>query len=460
MKQKLFHLLIMAFCLLWATPKANAGDHPEAHFGDFGIKHMPTVQAYQEAYLGKIVMYLPTSPNPSYNDTNEFQKDRKGKFKTEYKIAKISGNDKKVKFELVEVANPKIKIKFTFYNQYEYYSYGDYTYCLTDKYTIPFVVVDALNDANQNNPNIGRAYQAAGNDKALEIVGIVMDATYSPKVGILEKDAYPEPCFKVRNNLINKDFVWPISEIDVFNNIGKVLTHPKVKASYEVIGLTKGKISSYSDNLSTLYIVRNSDTGETKEVSDLEKEPFVEDISGKYVATLSKVEKPSNPSVRYGKTTEITDEKGITKYSYVDDYIDIIIFALSDQFSFVLKNVSDNTIKVVWNEAVFVDSDGSTSKIMHVGTKYSQREGDQPASTIIKGAKIDDVATPTKNVRYSDYLKEWVTESMFPRKPALDVEPIRLMLPIAVKDVTNEYIFEFNIKYIYNHPERLNLDTE
>ena len=167
---------------------------------------------------------------------------------------------------------------------------------------------------------------------------------------------------------------------------------------------------------------------------------FLDDLSGKYVSILTKVEKPSNPAIRYGKTTVIEDDKKVSKYSYVDNIIDIIILGTSQQFDFILKNVSDNSIKVVWNEAVFVNFDGSTSKIMHVGTKYSQREADQPATTIIKGAKIEDLAAPNCNVRYSDILKEWVTDSMYPSIPATSPGQLRLMLPIQIKDVVNEYI--------------------
>lgn len=165
------------------------------------------------------------------------------------------------------------------------------------------------------------------------------------------------------------------------------------------------------------------------------------------------MEKPSNAAVRYGKTTSVTD-KNITKYSYIDNFIDILIFTTNSQFNFVLKNVSDNTIKVVWNEAVFVDVDGSTSKVMHSGIKYSQREGDQPASTIIKGAKLEDLAAPTANVYYSDVLKEWNSYSLYRNADRkAEGQTIRLMLPIQVKDVINEYIFEFGLTYVYNHPE-------
>lgn len=115
-------------------------------------------------------------------------------------------------------------------------------------------------------------------------------------------------------------------------------------------------------------------------------------------------------------------------------------------------------IKVVWDDAVFVDCSGSTSKVMHLGIKYSQREASQPASTIIRGASLEDVACPTSNVRYSELLKEWVTESMYPDKITKEAQQIRLMLPIQIRDVVNEYVFVFDVKYESKHPERLNIE--
>ena len=166
---------------------------------------------------------------------------------------------------------------------------------------------------------------------------------------------------------------------------------------------------------------------------------------------MSRVEKPADESVRYGETSTIHEE-GVTKYSYVDNVIDILIFGDGEQFSFVLKNVSDNSIKVVWNEAVFVGMSGSTSKVMHSGIKYSQREGDQPASVIIRGAKLEDIAAPTELIYYSDLLKKWTSKSMYPSKSGLDGQ-VSLMLPIQIKETINEYIFVFDVVYKYNRPE-------
>ncbi|MHB9057006.1 MAG: hypothetical protein ACYC2P_12795 [Paludibacteraceae bacterium] len=380
--KKILYLLIL--CFSFGNLSVKASDHPEANFGEYGIQKCATLSEYQK-YVGETVIYLPKTP-PSYDDTKEF----KGVLNKEYVITKITGNDKKMKFILQEKGGTT-KVKMIVNNQYEMYSYGEYTYCITGYYSIPLFLVDKFNQ-----------------DKA--------------------------------------------------KLIGKKYTNDKVKTVYEctdVIMTTKADKYATKTPYPTLhYVLQNSITAEkdTFPAEKAEKECFIKDLSGKYISTLVKVEKPADETVRYGKTKSIESE-GMTKYSYIDDYIDIVIFGGREQFNFVLKNISQNTLKIVWNEAVFVNFNGSTSKIMHVGTKYSQKDGDQPASTIIKGASIDDIAVPTCNIRYSDVLKEWITESMYPNSPAISPGELRLMLPIQVKDVVNEYIFVFKVEWIYNHPE-------
>lgn len=285
-------------------------------------------------------------------------------------------------------------------------------------------------------------------------------ATYESYSMAMEKDSYPVLSVKVKSDLDDSRFTCRSKNAEVMcRKVGTTLTNPMVKASYQIVGVTIDEPSNKYDKTKYYYNVKNSITGKiTKCEMSKSQSVFDNDLSGKYVSTLSKVEKPSNPAIRYGKTTVVEDDKKVSKYSYVDNVIDILIFGTSQQFNFILKNVSDNSIKVIWNEAVFVNYDGSTSKIMHVGTKYSQREGDQPATTIIKGAKIEDLAAPNCNVRYSDVLKDWITDSMYPSEPATNPGQLRLMLPIQIKDVINEYIFVFDVNYLYNYPERLNIE--
>lgn len=258
---------------------------------------------------------------------------------------------------------------------------------------------------------------------------------------------------------------------DDFKNkhIGETITNDVVKDQYEITNCFMGK--GVGDDYATSEVnvtVKNKRTGETLSCvySKVNIAPFAETLKGSYKTALVRVEKPEDSTNRYGETKTITDE-GVDKYSYTDSIIDILIYGTKEQFNFVLKNISQHSLKLIWNEAAFVGLDGTSSKVMHVGIKYSQRENDQPASTIIKGAKLDDCATPTSNVYYDNgvtigyntYGNGWKTRSMLPNEyKGKEAGEIKLMLPIQIKDVVNEYTFVFKVYYTYDHPELLNAD--
>lgn len=258
---------------------------------------------------------------------------------------------------------------------------------------------------------------------------------------------------------------------DDFKNkhIGETITNDVVKDQYEITNCFMGK--GVGDDYATSEVnvtVKNKRTGETLSCvySKVNIAPFAETLKGSYKTALVRVEKPEDSTNRYGETKTITDE-GVDKYSYTDSIIDILIYGTKEQFNFVLKNISQHSLKLIWNEAAFVGLDGTSSKVMHVGIKYSQRENDQPASTIIKGAKLDDCAIPTSNVYYDNgvtigyntYGNGWKTRSMLPNEyKGKEAGEIKLMLPIQIKDVVNEYTFVFKVYYTYDHPELLNAD--
>lgn len=252
-------------------------------------------------------------------------------------------------------------------------------------------------------------------------------------------------------------------------HIGKIIQHDIVKDQYEIIDIFIGEgVGADHATAVTNAKVKNQRTGETMECpySEVKTTPFQKALKGSYKTALLKVEKPENVLNRYSETKTIRDNN-IDKYSYNDSIIDIVIFGASEEFNFMLKNVSNHSLKIIWNEAAFVGLDGSSSKIMHTGTKFSEREGYQPITTIIRGAKLEDLATPTSNVYYdkgvtigySTIGNGWKKYSMLPEKYiGKEAGEIRLMLPIQVKDVINEYTFIFKVYYTYDHPELLNAD--
>lgn len=249
------------------------------------------------------------------------------------------------------------------------------------------------------------------------------------------------------------------------SKVGTFITDDLAKDKYKIVDI------HFDTQLfagALCYKTRNQRTGEVKNVfCNMPWMAFEDAYEGRYKTELIKVEKPENANVRYGKTEIITDD-GVEKYTFKDDIINIIIFGDQEQFNFILKNVSSHSLKVIWDEASFVGLDGTTSKIKHTGSKYTQPEQSQPATTILSNAKLEDFAFPANNISYKgnpafNYATDnkalegdWKIKPMLPQIfEGTKIGEIRLMLPIQIKDVVNEYTFVFNVYYVFDHPELL-----
>lgn len=410
--------------------KANTFDNPR--FSWYGITYKNTLKEYQKEYVGKIVKYFPQGKNGSSRDDKHFIK-KGGDYNNEYTIKNIYGSSTYLSFVLVNNETNKT-MRFNVQN---YKPNNDRFYLdKNDKsITLPFIILDRLNEHKKR------------------YINIKPNGTYISDIYLnnSSNNQYPSIVAEVLDTSDNTKYTSFIRDTLDLTHIGKTIQSPQYSYLYSVVGLN---YSFINNSAAKSYLLKNSINKRIKELfnDDYTKDAFKGDDSGIYFTNLLKVEKPKNQDIRYGDTSIITDS--ITKFGYLDNIIDISIFTTQTQFVFSIKNVSENTIKVIWNEAVFVDVDSSTSKVMHSGTKYSEREGNQPASVIIKGAKLDDNVIPTNKVYYSDSLEKWSELSLFSNADKnSNGQIIRLMLPIQIKDVINEYIFDFGINFKYDHPE-------
>ena len=250
--------------------------------------------------------------------------------------------------------------------------------------------------------------------------------------------------------------------------IGTFITDDLAKDKYEIIDV------HFDTQLfagALCYKTRNQRTGEVKNVfCNMPWMAFEDAYEGKYKTALVKVETSDDTDVCNGKIGKFT-ANDIEKYSFNDSLIDVEIFGDQEQFNFVLKNISPHSLKVKWNDASFVGIDGTTSKIKHNGTKYLQPEQIEPATTVLRNAKLEDFALPASNIHYKEnpafnYASDnkalegvWVTNPMLPKVfEGIEIGKIRLMLPIQIKDVVHEYTFVFNVFYVFDRPELIDLD--
>lgn len=200
---------------------------------------------------------------------------------------------------------------------------------------------------------------------------------------------------------------------------------------------------------------KNSKTLYTEEI----KNQRLDDLrnSGHFYLTLSKVEKPKNSQIRYGKVTAVSD-KSVTEYSYSDNILSIIMVDKIDRIAFNLENKSGNSLKIEWDEASFIGIDNKASRVFHSGVKYSDKELSMPATIIPNGTSLDDVILPTNLTSYSG--GDWHSSTLIPKRGMYDETKIgkiiKVLLPISVKGVINEYTFIFKVEWVWNNPELRN----
>ena len=176
--------------------------------------------------------------------------------------------------------------------------------------------------------------------------------------------------------------------------------------------------------------------------------------AGKYYYTLSKVIKPANKTIRYGKTEERKTDDIFSQYFYEDNIISILIMGRTKQFEFTLTNKLTNSIKIVWDAASFVDENNFVSKVVHEGVKYIEANNEQPATTIPGGASISELVAPTNRITYSyGWYQEPIVSSKKSNDPNIVGKTIKVLLPIEVNGIVNEYVFCFTIGWEFTYPE-------
>jgi hypothetical protein len=143
-----------------------------------------------------------------------------------------------------------------------------------------------------------------------------------------------------------------------------------------------------------------------------------------------------------------------SKYFYEDNVLSILIYGGEKQFEFSLTNKTKNSIKVVWNEASIVDENNLVSKVVHKGVKYMDANNTQPPTTIPSGASISELVAPTNRIKYSD---GWYQQSIIASNRSNDInvvgKTIKVLLPIEIAGVVNEYVFCFTIGWKFTYPE-------
>jgi len=175
-----------------------------------------------------------------------------------------------------------------------------------------------------------------------------------------------------------------------------------------------------------------------------------------YDMSLQEVRRPAEAQERYGEQKIFLSEKD-KNYVFEDEMVKIAWLLTPGKIGFILQNKTEHPVRIIWDEAAYVDENGETHRVMHSGVKYINRDQSQPPSVVVQNGKLSEVIIPTD---YISYVSGWSEQPLFPTGDMGELEKLKessrvyigktfqVLLPIQIEGKTNDYVFIFKINDI------------
>lgn len=175
-----------------------------------------------------------------------------------------------------------------------------------------------------------------------------------------------------------------------------------------------------------------------------------------YRIALTEVDRPEDAKDRYGEAKVTTEEEeGQSKWHFSDELVTIVWIPDPKIVGFILENKSDHSLKILWDEASLVGPDGVSHRVMHEGVPYMDRNSTQPPTVVAKGAKVTESVSAADMVEFNTTVG-WTQNPLLPywagtKDPkgtaaSFVGKTIRVLLPMEIEGVVNEYTFTFTVE--------------
>jgi hypothetical protein len=174
-----------------------------------------------------------------------------------------------------------------------------------------------------------------------------------------------------------------------------------------------------------------------------------------YEVSLIEVQRSLAAQARFGDIKIAPDPaKG---FFMAEDHLMRIIWAgPDDRLGFDLLNKSDGPVKILWDDAAYVDITGQSRRVIHSGVKLVERNSPQAPSVIPSKGRLNDIVYPSDHI---SYYGNWSQRPMFPclREGYACTDPdrklvaahtgldYRVLLPVEVGKETYPYTFVFKV---------------
>lgn len=114
-----------------------------------------------------------------------------------------------------------------------------------------------------------------------------------------------------------------------------------------------------------------------------------------------------------------------------------------------LTNLLDREVKVLWEDAQFTDVNKQTSRLMHSGIRFQDRNNPLPVQVVTPRASVQEGIIPINRVFFSQQKKAYETKPLLPvdseAGAQLKGKTINLFIPVQVDRSIIPYNFKIEI---------------
>lgn len=168
-----------------------------------------------------------------------------------------------------------------------------------------------------------------------------------------------------------------------------------------------------------------------------------------------------SPMIHYNlrlASRDNTEIPVLTESTVEDSLVTITCSVNMSSLSLLISNKTNNTIKVIWDEMLYVDHNNVSGRIMHNGVRYIDRNMSQLPTLIAPGTWLIDDIVPTDNIYFvTGQYGGWRTLRLFPEAkevftnndsvlpPVIIDKDVKLILPLMIDNVVYRYSIVFYI---------------
>ena len=179
----------------------------------------------------------------------------------------------------------------------------------------------------------------------------------------------------------------------------------------------------------------------------------------KYEIPLKNVDYVHTPDNDLGeKKIVLFQEKDELKSAYENEMIKIVWTPTPYRFLFTITNKTQQTMKIIWKEAEYIDQNGVAKQIMQSAVALSERNGYHLPITVASGSTVKGFVFPADSLYWvSGDRGGWRQDPLFPyfnRTSAEDLmveakeykgKSVQVLLPFDVQNSIYNYRFTFKI---------------